>query len=171
MSEVEALLSVDAGRVPRGTTAFFLRDPEAPRRRSYAWLALIVEGFALSLVVTDASRVGAALLALAGVVLTLWALPTHAEEDDRPRKQPTLLVTADGIVVRDSRGMRSWHFDDLAEVGPYTHSDSQGLLIVRKNGKRDFVDTTPFERGEKVGDAVGRRWRLRTALPIGAVRA
>src|SRR5437762_8694867 len=40
MSEVEVLLSVDAGRVPPGTVVFLARDPEAPARILRAVLAL-----------------------------------------------------------------------------------------------------------------------------------
>lgn len=170
MSEVEAMLSVDAGRVPRGTVAFFQRDPEAPLRRSYGWLAVIVNGFALSLVLAGLTNIGAVLLALCGVALTVLALPTRTEEDDdRPRKQPMLLLTADAIAVRDDRGMRSWQYDDLADVFPFTDRDIRGIIVVRKNGKRDFIDTAFFERGEKVGDAIVRRLQLRAALrPAGA---
>ena len=42
MSDVEALLSVDAGRVPPGTVAFFARDPERTKRRILAVLAVLV---------------------------------------------------------------------------------------------------------------------------------
>ncbi len=164
MTEVQALLSVDAGRVPRGTIAFFQRDPDAPRRRSCAWLALIVDGFALSLVLAGSSRVAAALLAIFGVALALLAVPGTNEEDERPSKRPTLIVTPDAIVVRDARGMRCWHFDDLAEVTSYADGEVDGILLVRRNGKRDFIDTAFFERGEKVGDTIGRRRQLRTAL-------
>jgi hypothetical protein len=164
MTEVETLLSVDANRVPRGTIAFFQRDPDAPMRRSCAWLAMIVDGFALSLMIANVSKVGTALLALGGVVLTLCALPTKAEGDDRPRKRPTLLLTSDAIVVRDARGMRSWQFDDLQAVLPYADLDGRGLIVIRRDGKRDFIDTDFFERGEKVGDAIGHRLKLRAAL-------
>jgi hypothetical protein len=165
MSSVEALLSVDAGRVPPGTIAFFQRDPDGPRRRSCAWLAIIIDGFALALVIAGVSKMGAALLALSGVALALGAIPTKSEED-RPRKPPTLVVTPEGIVVRDENGMRYWHFDDLADAKPYADQTTSGLLIVRKNGKRDFVDTTLFERGEKVRDAIGHWLKVRAALPL-----
>ena len=33
MSDIEALLSVDAGKTPPGTVAFFQRDPEAASKR------------------------------------------------------------------------------------------------------------------------------------------
>jgi hypothetical protein len=169
MSEVEAMLSVDKGRVPRGTVAFFQRDPEAPLRKSYGWLAVIVNGFALSLLIAGLTNIGAALLALCGVALTVLALPTRSEEDDRPRKQPMLLLTPEAIAVRDTRGMRSWQFDELEDVLPFVDRDTRGIVVVRKDGKRDFIDTAFFERGEKVGDALVRRLQLRSALrPTGA---
>ena len=162
------MLSVDAGRVPPGTIAFFQRDPDAPRRRSCAWLAIIIDGFALALVIAGVSKMGAALLALAGVALALGAIPTRSEEE-RPRKPLTLVVTPDGIVVRDENGMRYWHFDDLADASPYADQTMSGLLIVHKNGKRDFIDTAAFERGEKVRDAIGHWLKVRAALPLRTV--
>jgi hypothetical protein len=130
-------------------------------------LAIIVDGFALALVIAGASKMGAALLGLAGVALALGAIPTkREEEDERPRKPTTLVVTSEGIVVRDENGMRYWLFDDMSDARPYSDRTTSGLLIVRKNGKRDFVDTTLFERGEKVRDAVGHWLKVRAALPL-----
>lgn len=163
MSEVEALLSVDSGRVPPGVTAFFQRDPEASRRRSFAWLAVIVDGFAVALLIAGVGKPGIAILALIGVALAIGAVPTKPDDDadEAPRKRPTLVVTPEGIVVRDDYGMRYWHFDDVEGVSPYIHQMSLGVLVLRKDGKRDFIDTTFFERGDKVRDVIGTRLRLR----------
>ncbi len=42
MSDVEALLSVDSGKVPPGVVAFFARDPEASKRRVLAAFAVVM---------------------------------------------------------------------------------------------------------------------------------
>jgi hypothetical protein len=61
------------------------------------------------------------------------------------------------MIVRDAEGLRYWHFEDLIDVQPFIHIQTLGLLVLRRDGKRDFIDTTFFERGEKVRELVGRR--------------
>lgn len=41
MSDIEILLSVDAGRTPKGSNAFFVRDRAALRRRVSGAVSLI----------------------------------------------------------------------------------------------------------------------------------
>ena len=117
----------------------------------------------MALFVTHAGGVLIPLLALIGVGLTVGALPTLPDFATVRAKRPTLLVTQEGIIVRDEEGLRSWDFDDLATVRPYIHRQTLGILIVRKSGDRDFLDTTFFERGEKVREMIGRRLKLTEA--------
>jgi hypothetical protein len=163
MSQIQALLNVDAGRMPAGAVVFFPRDPEAVQRRVCGTLAAIVLGGAVALFVNHAGGVLIPLLALIGVGLTVGALPTLPDFATARPKRPTLLVTQEGIIVRDEEGLRSWDFDDLATVRPYIHRQTLGILIVRKSGDRDFLDTTFFERGEKVREMIGRRLKLTEA--------
>ena len=163
MSQVEALLSVDAGRVPPGTVAFFPRDPEAQKRRACTILAVIVFGVGVGLVVCGVRLAAVPLLALVGVALAVGSLPTKPDSDTAPSKSPTLVLTQEGMIVRDADGLRYWEFDELADVRPYLHGPTLGLLVLRKNGKRDFVDTTFFERGERVRELIGRHLKPREA--------
>src|SRR5262249_15894228 len=64
MSDVETLLSVDAGRVPPGTVAFFARDPEQTQRRVLAVFAMVVGVAAAAAYLGGLSRPPTALLAL-----------------------------------------------------------------------------------------------------------
>jgi hypothetical protein len=157
MSEVQTLLSVDAGKVPPGAIAFFPRDADAPARRIRAVLAVIVLAAAFGLALSGSMRPLAALLALAGVALTVGAMPTKPDQDEPPSKRPTLVLTATGMILRDSGGLRTWCYDDLLHVSPFVHELTLGLLVIRKNGKREFLDTASFERGEKVRELLGRR--------------
>jgi hypothetical protein len=157
MSEVQALLRVDAGKVPPGVIAFFPRDAEAPARRMRAVLAVIVHVAAFALALSGTARPLVALLALAGVALTVSAMPTRPDEEERPSKRPTLVLTATGMILRDSDGLRTWSYDELLHVSPFVHELTLGLLVIRKNGRREFLDTASFERGEKVRELLGRR--------------
>jgi hypothetical protein len=163
MSQVQSLLDVDAGRVPAGAAVFFPRDPEAAQRKFFGVLAFLVLGGAVTLAVTHTGGVAIPLLALIGVGLVVGSLPTLPDPETVRAKRPTLVLTQEGIIVRDEQGLRSWDFDDLATVRPYIHRQTLGILIVRKNGDRDFLDTTFFERGEKVREMIGRRLKLTEA--------
>jgi hypothetical protein len=162
MSEVQALLSVDAGKVPPGVVAFFPRDPDAPARRIRGILAAIAHTAALALAVSGTARPLAALLALAGVALTVGAFPTTSDDDEPPSKRPTLVLTPTGMILRDAGGLRTWHYDDLLHVSPFVHELTLGLLVIRKNGRREFLDTASFERGERVRDLLRGRIRRPT---------
>jgi hypothetical protein len=161
MSEVEALLNVDAGRVPPGAIAFFPRDPEAVQRKVCTFFALVALAGGVGLALGTQSRVGVALLALVGVAFAVGALPTRPDLEEPPTKRPTLLLTTEGLIVRDDSGLRHWSFDDLADVRPYMHLRTLGLLVVRKDGKRDFIDTMAFERGDSVRELIGNRLKPR----------
>jgi hypothetical protein len=171
MSDVEALLSIDRGRVPPGAIAFFARDPEASRRRMFAVLAILVGGsgivlgaLVLSGAVVGLHRLPVALLALAGIGLTIGALPPERDPLTSRYKRRALVLTPTGMIMRDGSGLRSWSFDQLTDVRPYLHHQRVGLLITGRDGSRDFVDTLSFERGEKVRELIGRRLNLREAL-------
>jgi hypothetical protein len=163
MSDVEALLSVDAGRVPPGTVAFFQHDPERTQRRLLAVFALLVASGTVAAFVAGLSRPPIALLALATIALFVLALPPERDPEERMRKRPTLVLTANGMIVRDGSGLRSWSFDDLLDVRPYLHQQRIGLLILKRDGSRQFVDTLSFKRGEKVNELIGRRLKPREA--------
>ncbi len=161
MSDVEALLSVDAGRVPPGVVAFFARDPEASKRRALAVLAVLLAAATAGAYLAGLARPPVALLALATLAVVIQALPPERDPDEARAKRPTLVVTASGVIVRDASGLRSWSFEDLVDVRPYLHQQRVGLLLARRDGRREFVDTLSFERGEKVTELIGRRLKPR----------
>ena len=157
MSDVEALLSVDAGKVPPGVVAFFARDPEASKRRAFTVSAILMAIATAGAHLAGAARSGTALLALATLALVIQALPPERDAEKARQKRPTLVVTANGVIVRDGSGLRSWNFDDLMDVRPFLHQQRIGLLFAKRDGSREFVDTLSFERGEKVNELIGRR--------------
>jgi hypothetical protein len=162
MSEVEALLCADAGKVPQGVTVFRVRDPEAPTRRLYALLALSVVALAIGCGLTGAGRTPVALLLLAAGMLGVWAFPNERDPATKHHKQPTLVVTQTGMIVRDTHGLRSWQFEDLADVRPFIHDGRVGLLVVEHSGRRDFVDHLLFQRGEDLREIIWKHLKPRT---------
>jgi hypothetical protein len=163
MSDVEALLSVDAGKVPPGVVAFFARDPEAAKRRALAVFAVLLGAATAAAYFAGLGRPPVALLALATLAMIIQALPPEVDPETARYKRPTLIVTANGVMVRDGSGLRSWTFEDLVDVRPYLHQQRIGLLLARRDGSREFVDTLSFERGEKVTEVIGRRLKPREA--------
>jgi hypothetical protein len=163
MSEVEVLLRVDAGEEPEGTRVFRARDPEAPVRKMYGRLALSVVALAVGCALTGAGRTPVALLLLGAGMLGIWSIETDGEDpDERRYKQPTLVVTPTGMIVRDNHGLRTWAFEDLEDVRPFVHDGRVGLLVVEHDGRRDFVDHLLFQRGEDLREILGRHLKPRT---------
>lgn len=156
MTEVEALLSVDGGRLPPGVTAFRARDSEAPTRRFRIAVAVSCAVTAGACGFLGVGRGIVALLLLGAGIFGVLASPDEAEEEEAPCKPATLLLTPTGLIVRDEFGLRCWRFGDLADVRQVNSRGESGLLIVCRDGSSDFVDTGEFERGESLWMLVQR---------------
>jgi hypothetical protein len=159
VTEVEALLSADAGRSVPGTVVFRARDLDAPTRRARAITALVIAGIAIVCALAGADLDLVAVLSLLAGLMGVLATPTEREPAEVRIKQPTLVVTAEGMIVRDHWGLRSWRFEDLLEVRPYLDDRRVGLVIVARDGSRHFVDNLAFERGEDLAELIGRHLR------------
>jgi hypothetical protein len=96
------------------------------------------------------------------VLLALGAVPT-VRGDERPSKRPTLVITQTGMIVRGAHGLHNFSFDEIASVHALSHEPNVGLLVIRRDGKRFFIDTGSFERGSEVSVLVGRRLAARAA--------
>jgi hypothetical protein len=161
MSEVEALLSVDAGRVPPGTVVFRARDPEADVRRVRTVLAVGAGLMTVLLAALGASREPVALLALTTTMLALSGTRTALEPEEARHKRPTLVLTPTGLIVRDAHGLRSWQFDEVADVRTCVCQGQMGMVVVLRNGSLHFVDNLLFARGEHLSGAIRRHLRPR----------
>jgi hypothetical protein len=164
MTEVEALLSVDAGRVPAGVVAFRPRDREAVTRRFRIVLAILCAVAAAASAISGVGRELVALLVLGAGIFGVLASPDQPEEAEVPSKPPALLLTPTGLIVRDAFGLRCWRYVDLLEVRQVSSRGESGLLIVGQDHSSDFVDTGDFERGESL-------WALLRAVVPPAVGA
>jgi len=153
------LLSVDAGQVPPDAVVFSAADPEAPARRMNAVLAGLCGLAMVGGLLTAVGRELVALLALITGIFVVLATRTEPESDEHPRKPPRLIVTPRGMIVRDDDGLRSWRFEELAEVVPYLHTTGEGLLLVGRDGSREFLDNRLFRRGEQLPGVIRRHLR------------
>jgi hypothetical protein len=156
VTEVEVLLSVDAGRVPPDAVVFPAADPEAPTRRLNGVLGAVCALAVVGCLLSGVGRDLVALLVLIAGIFVVLATPTDGEPDEPPHKPPLMVVTPRGMIVRDDDGLRSWRFDELAEVVPYVHTAGEGLLLVSRDGSREFLDNRLFRRGDKVGELIRR---------------
>ncbi|HVZ75649.1 MAG TPA: hypothetical protein VHJ20_24925 [Polyangia bacterium] len=161
MSEVEALLSVDAGRVPPGVVVFRARDPEAEVRRVRRVLAVSAGIVTIALAITGAAREPVAMLVLTTAMLALSATRTAGDPDEERSKKPTVVLTPSGMIVRDANGLRSWQFEDIADVRACVCQGRVGMLVVQRDGSLHFLDNLLFARGEQLSSLVRRHLQPR----------
>jgi len=159
MTEVEALLSVDAGRIPEDAEAFFPADPDVPRQRLCAAMAVCALLVAVGFAIKGVDKAAVSLMVIAAGVLGVLSSRTvpDDEDEDAPVKRPTLVITRTGIIIRDREGLRTWRFDEVEEVRTYAHEHRVGLLVVRRDGRADFIDCHTYQRGDRVRELVRRR--------------
>jgi hypothetical protein len=163
VSEVEALLSVDRGKIPPGTMAFFPKDPETPILRLRAALAAVAVVFAIAAYLVGAGRIPTGLLLLAAAMLGVTATRTVEESDGPPPKKATMVVTPTGLIIRDDFGLRTWTFDQLADAVPIAYEHRVGLMMVKRDGSRDVIDHMAFARGEGLREIIRTRMTAQAA--------
>jgi hypothetical protein len=161
MSEVEALLSVDAGRVPTGVVVFRARDPEAEVRRLRTVLAVGAAIFTIGLAIAGCSREPIAMMVLVTAMLTLSASRVAPEGDEARQKRPAMVVTPTGMIVRDGSGLRSWQYEEIADVRTCVCQGQIGIVVVLTGGAMHFIDNLSFARGEHVGGLIRRHLQPR----------
>jgi hypothetical protein len=157
MTEVEALLAVDRGKVPADTVAFFARDPDATERSTYLTLAGVAALVAVASTFGHAARPLIAVMLIAATALIVLSFPTLGGQEDDGHKRYVLLVTPKGIIVRDSWGLRTWLFDELIEALPWSYEHRPHLVLVERDGTRHAVDYLGFTRGERLREMLVER--------------
>ena len=163
MSEVESLLSVDAGHVPPGAVVFRARDPELEVRRLRRVLAVGAGLVTVGLAIAGCSREPVAMLVLTTTMLALSATRTAPAEEEARQKRPTMVLTSTGIIVRDASGLRSWQYDEIADVRTCVCQGQIGIVVVLTSGALHFIDNLSFTRGEHVGGLIRRHLQPRAA--------
>jgi hypothetical protein len=156
MTEVEALLAVDAGKAPPGVVVFRARDPEAEVRRVRRILAVGSGVVTVLLAVAGATREPVAMMALTTAMLAISASRTEPSEEEARHKRPTIVLTTTGMIVRDSNGLRSWQFEDISDVRACVCQGRVGMVVASRDGSLHFLDNLQFSRGEHLSALVRR---------------
>ena len=162
MSEVETLLSVDAGTVPAGVVVFHARDPEAEVRRLRKVLAVGAGLVTVALAVAGATREPVAMLVLTTAMLAVSATRTEASGEEARFKRPLMVLSETGMIVRDASGLRSWQYEEIADVRSCVCQGQVGMVVALRNGQLHFVDNLLFNRGETVSSLIRRHLRPRS---------
>jgi|GEM_PF-1768253 hypothetical protein len=162
MTDIEVLLSVDAGRVPAGAVAFFMRDADAEKRKMRALMAAVLVAMAIGSGLADGGRACVALLMLAAGIFGVLAMPPSSDERPREIKRRVVVVTENGIIMRDGRGLRTWLFADLQAASSMRQADRVDLWLERRDGSKSFINCRVFQRGEYLPDVVKQRLNTQT---------
>jgi hypothetical protein len=167
MTEIEALLKVDAGQLPPATVAFFaVEENDDADQRAYAALAAMTAIAAVACGLCGGGNLLIALLVLIAATFTVVATPTIRDPDPdapRPCKRRVMVVTSQGLIVRDAWGLRSWRFDDLSDVVSSSHEHRPYIILVQRDGTRHALDYMSFQRGEQLREVIGSRLKLQTS--------
>ena len=161
MSDVETLLSVDAGKVPAGVVVFRPRDPEAEVRRLRMVLAVVAGLVTVTVAVVGASREPVGMLVLVTAMLAISATRAEADPAEARQKRPAMVLTTLGMIVRDASGLRSWQYDEIADVRTCVCQGQVGIVVVLRNGQMHFVENLLFARGEHVSGLIRRHLQPR----------
>jgi hypothetical protein len=136
-------------------------DPSLPGRRLAAVLSGLSVVGAMASAFQGLGREPVILLVLAAIVLAVMALPTSPDPEEAVHKRSKLVVTQHGFIMRDGCGLRTWRFDELLEARRYLGAHRSGLLLVRRDGVREFLDVMSFHRNEHLADAIRDRLKNR----------
>jgi hypothetical protein len=163
MTDIEILLSVDAGRTPPGAVAFFMRDAEAETRKMRALMSAVLVAMAIGGGLADGGRACVALLLLAAGIFGVLAMPPASDERPTEIKKRVVVVTQNSIIMRDGRGLRTWLFSDLQSASSMRHADRVDLWLEQRDGSKCFINCRVFQRGEHLPDVIKQRLRAQTA--------
>jgi hypothetical protein len=161
MSEVEALLNVDAGRIPPGAVVFRARDPESEVRRLRTVLAVGAGLVTVGLAIAGVTRDPIGVMVLITAMLALSATRTEPKGDEARYKRPTMVLTTTGMIVRDASGLRSWQYEEMSDVRTCVFQGQMGIVVVLAGGAMHFIDNLSFARGEHVGGLIRRHLQPR----------
>jgi len=165
MTEVEILLSVDAGQSPPHTVTIFMddRDPDPRARwrtRLLVVLAVLLAGGAIALGATWGRKAlgPLALLLLGAGMAVVGATPTAPEVDPTPQKRQVMVVTETGLIVRGDWGVKTWRFEELNDIIAGVDAERRPLLELRdKDGTRYRLRCSGFRCWRRAQQAVTPR--------------
>lgn len=156
MTNVEALLTVESGRVPEGVQVFVEQNPEADRLRGWLFMSAFLALVAAVTGVQGGEPWGVVAIALFAAMAGVMAIPTRAEEPWKPR---VLLLCQKGLIVREPWGLRNWRYDELSRPYLLFVDGEQQLCLEAKDGEVHLIDHLSFRNGARLRDLLEQRIR------------
>lgn len=156
MTNVEALLKVESGRVPEGVKVFLEQNPESGRSHSWllmcAFLAIVatVTGF------QGGEPLGVLVIAIFAAMAGVMAIPTQEEESRKPR---VVLLCEKGLIIREHWGLRNFRYDELSRVFVLVVDGEQQLCLEDKSGDAHLLDYRSFRAAEALKTQLDQRIR------------
>ncbi len=162
MTDIETLLSVDAGRTPPDTVAFFM-DEESRRIPPGQIVLASLMGLgavALACALGKAGLAPITLLVLGAAITIVHAMPTTVVDDQATAKRQVMVVTANGLIVRGPWGLMTWRFEDLHDVVAGMETGRPYLELIDKKANRYTLECEGFRRCERARRVISSRLTL-----------
>jgi hypothetical protein len=156
MTNVEALLKVESGRVPEGVKVFLEQDAESGRSRSWLFMCAFLAIVAAVTGVQGGEPLGVLAIAIFAAMAAVMAIPTQEEE---PRKPRVILLCDKGLIVREHWGLRNFRYDELTRVFVMTVDGEQQLCLEDKAGDAHLLDYLSFCAGDSLRHQLDQRIR------------
>lgn len=157
MTSVEALLTVESGRVPGGVQVFLEQDADAGRSRSWLFMCAFITIVAAITGVQGGEPLGVLAIAIFAAMAAVMAIPTRTEEE--PRKPRVILLCDKGLIVREHWGLRNFRYDELTRVFVMTIDGEPQLCLEDKAGDAHLLDYLSFRMGDALRTQLDQRIR------------
>lgn len=156
MTNVEALLTVESGRVPEGVHVFVEQNPETGRLRGWLFLCAFLALVAALTGLQGGNPWGVFAIALFASMAGVMAIPTQPEEPWKPR---VLLLCQKGLIVREHWGLRNWRYEELSRPYLLFVDGEQQLCLEAKDGEIHLIDHLSYRHGACLRDLLEQRIR------------
>jgi hypothetical protein len=112
---------------------------------------------AVACLIGGVDRMHCTLILLAAGILAVGAVRTIREDENPAFKRKVLVVTSSGVIVRDTRGLRTWRFEELLDVVAGIYDRRPYLGLIDRNGVRHTFECLEFRRGERARRVISSR--------------
>ncbi|MCG5054777.1 MAG: hypothetical protein KA712_17580 [Myxococcales bacterium] len=162
MTNVEALLTVESGKVPDGVQVFSENNPDAGRMRAWLFLSAFLALVATVMGVEGGEPLGVMAIVVFAAMAAVAAIPVTLDE---PRKPRVLLLCDKGLIVREHWGLRNWRYDELLRASVLFVDGEQQLCLEDRQGELHLVDHLNFAGGARLRILLEARIRAASARP------
>ena len=147
MTNVEALMAVEAGEQPSECKIYYERDERKLWALWWSGVSAFLVVFAIMVAWQMPTSPYPVLIGLAAAIAAVIGIPVEEEEPDRLR---ILVITPRGAIVRGPGGLKNWHFDELTRVMPYSILGQAQLCLRDVHGRDHLLDYRSFEAPEEI---------------------